>query len=137
MAELEANRIDAELAPNQLAPEARAFVEVSRDLGDESRNETLVGTNFAFGAKIKVPILFRKARGASNAADAKVAETEAKVQWLDDQLSLLVRDLASRVRAATERARVSRDLVIATQPTSLSCSCVEETGGFAFTVDFS
>lgn len=107
---LAAARVSRRLARTQVAPEIAADFEVSRDLGDATRNITLPGTNFKAGVLFSMPLPLRKARGKARAASAKVTALEQRLRFLRDRLQAKTRDLATRVRAALERLTVAKDL---------------------------
>ncbi len=115
-AELQATEVDQGLAKNELAPDLNAFFEYSRDLGELTQTDldfTLPGNVFEAGVKLSMPLLFRKERGRAGAARAEVAEKQAALRFLTDQLRAKTLDAASAVEAAQARA-VLTERVVAT-----------------------
>lgn len=113
-AELGAVEVDLALAKNQLAPDLKAAFEYSRDLGSltgTSLDFTLPGNVFEAGVKLTVPLPFRTERGRTGVARARLAEKQAELQLLEDQLGARTRDAASAVRAAQERAGLVEEAV--------------------------
>jgi outer membrane protein TolC len=113
-AELGAIEVDLALAKNQLAPELKAAFQYSRDLGSltgTTTDFTLPGNVFEAGAKLSVPLPFRTERGRVGVARARLAEKQAELQLLEDQLRARTRDAASAVRAAQERAELTEKAV--------------------------
>ena len=111
MARVQAYGVDVNLAENQLAPQIDASVGVSRDLGDASRNETLVGTVFEGGVTLKMPLLLRPERGRLREAKSARAEAIQKLRYVRDTLRTQLHDAASEVNAAKRQAKVAKDLV--------------------------
>ena len=58
-----------------------------------------------------MPLPFRSERGRLGVARAQVAQSEAELRFLEDQLSARVRDAASAVRAAEERVELTAQVV--------------------------
>ncbi len=113
-AELTALEINQRLFRNQLAPELRAYFEYSRDIGELTGTDldfTLPGNVYEAGAYLSMPLLFREDRGRAQAANAKVAEQRAELQFLEDRLRAATLDAASALRAAQERAELAEGLV--------------------------
>ena len=113
-AELQALEVDQRLFRNQLAPELEGYFEYSRDIGELTGTDldfTLPGNVYTAGLVLSMPLLFRTDRGRAQAANAKVAEQQAEMQFIEDQLRAQTRDAASAVRAAQERATLAVGLV--------------------------
>ncbi len=113
-AELEAAEVDQKLSRNEVAPELRAVFAYSRDLGDLTSTEldfTLPGNVFEAGVKLSMPLLLRKERGRAGAARAAVAEKEAQLRFVSDQLRARTLDAASAVEAAQRRAGLTDEVV--------------------------
>lgn len=113
-AELEASEVDLTLTRNQVAPDVRAFFQYSRDLGEQTGTErdfTLPGNVFEAGVKLSMPLLLRRDRGRRDAARAEVAEKQAQLHFIADQLRARTRDAASAVQAAQQRAQLTQDVV--------------------------
>lgn len=113
-AEIEASEVDLALTKNQVAPELRGRFQYSRDLGDLTGTPldfTLPGNVFEAGIELSMPLPLRSERGRASVARAKVAQKEAELGFLEDQLSARVRDAASAVRAARERAELMAQVV--------------------------
>ncbi|MGB3049592.1 MAG: TolC family protein [Polyangiales bacterium] len=113
-AELEAAEVDQRLSRNEIAPELKAVFAYSRDLGDltnTDRDFTLPGNVFEAGVKLSMPLLLRKERGRAGAARAEVADKEAQLRFVSDQLRARTLDAASAVEAAQRRAELTDDVV--------------------------
>lgn len=113
-AELEAAEVDQKLSRNDVSPEIRAVFAYSRDLGDLTSTEldfTLPGNVFEAGVKLSMPLLLRKERGRAGAARAAVAEKEAQLRFVSDQLRARTLDAASAVEAAQRRAGLTDEVV--------------------------
>lgn len=113
-AELDAAEVDVALAKNQLAPDLKGLFEYSRDLGELTGTEldfTLPGNVFKAGLKLSMPLPFRSERGRAGVARAQVAQNQAELRFLEDQLSARVRDAASAVRAAQARVEITEKVV--------------------------
>ncbi len=113
-AELEAAEVDQKLSRNEVAPELSAVFAYSRDLGDLTSTEldfTLPGNVFEAGVKLSMPLLLRKERGRAGAARAEVAEKEAQLRFVSDQLRARTLDAASAVEAAQRRAELTDEVV--------------------------
>jgi len=113
-AELEAAEVDQKLSRNEVAPELSAVFAYSRDLGDLTSTEldfTLPGNVFEAGVKLSMPLLLRKERGRAGAARAEVADKEAKLRFVSDQLRAKTLDAASAVEAAQRRAELTDEVV--------------------------
>lgn len=109
-AELRAQRTRKELADNQVAPDLRASLKLSRDLGDPDRNVTLPGTVLQAGLKFSMPALLRKSRGEAAALAASLERKRAELTWLEDQLRAAVRAARVDIDAAEASVRVAHDL---------------------------
>lgn len=105
----------ADLLANQLAPEARAMLEISRDVGSVDGRSDLAGTNFIVGVELKVPLLFRKERGASDAGAAELASLQHEASWVFDRIQSWAQKIAIDQQAAIEQTSVERKLVAATE----------------------
>ncbi len=112
---IEAARSQAELADNRVAPEARAKFEVSRDLGNVGGNADLAGTNVKLGVGFQIPLLLRKGRGQSDAAEAELRSLRHEISWLRDRMRASAQKVAINQRAALNQTQVERDLVAATE----------------------
>lgn len=113
-AELEAVEVDQRLSRNEVAPELMAVFEYSRDLGQLTGTDldfTLPGNVFEAGVKLSMPLLLRKERGRAGAARAELAEKEAQLSFVVDQLRARTRDAASAVEAAQARAVLTDEVV--------------------------
>ena len=113
-AELEAVEVDRRLRRNAVAPELRAVFEYSRDLGDLTNTDldfTLPGNVFEAGVKLSMPLILRKERGKAGAARAEVAEKQAQLSFVSDQLRARTRDAASAVEAAQQRVALTDEVV--------------------------
>jgi len=113
-AELEAAEVDLTLTRNQVAPDVRAFFQYSRDLGELTGTVldfTLPGNVFQAGIELSVPLLLRRDRGRRDVARAEVAEKQARLDFIADQLRARTRDAASAVHAAQARAELTEDVV--------------------------
>ncbi len=113
-AELQATEVDQRLRRNEVAPELKAVFAYSRDLGDLTSTDldfTLPGNVFEAGVKLSMPLLLRKERGRAGAARAEVAEKEARLRFVSDQLRATTLDAASAVEAAQRRAELTDEVV--------------------------
>ncbi len=113
-AELEAAEVDQKLTRNELAPELKAVFAYSRDLGDLTNTDldfTLPGNVFEAGVKLSMPLLFRKERGRAGVARAEVADKQARVRLVSDQLRARTLDAASAVEAAQRRAELTDEVL--------------------------
>jgi len=113
-AELEAAEVDQRLTRNELGPELKARFAYSRDLGDLTETDldfTLPGNVFEAGLKLSMPLIFRKERGRAGVARAEVADKQAQVRLVSDQLRARTLDAASAVEAAQRRAALTDEVV--------------------------
>ena len=113
-AELEAAEVDQRRTRNELAPELRARFAYSRDLGnltDTDLDFTLPGNVYEAGLTLSMPLIFRKERGRAGVARAEVAEKQARVRLVSDQLRARTLDAASAVEAAQQRAALTDEVV--------------------------
>jgi len=113
-AELEAAEVDQRLARNELGPELRARFVYSRDLGgltDTDLDFTLPGNVYEAGLALSMPLIFREERGRAGLARAEVAEKQARVRLVSDQLRARTLDAASAVEAAQQRAALTDEVV--------------------------
>lgn len=97
--QVQAARVERELASNRVAPRLDAFVEVSRDFGD--RNDALAPTLrpavLEVGATFSFPLWLRKARGKLRASEAKLRALQEKARFAEDKV-LAARCLVSARR---------------------------------------
>ncbi len=113
-AELEAAEVDQNLTRNELAPELKAVFAYSRDLGDLTDTDldfTLPGNVFEAGVKLSMPLIFRKERGRAGVARAEVADKQARLRLVSDQLRARTLDAASAVEAAQRRAALTDEVL--------------------------
>jgi len=101
--------IDRTLAQNRLLPKLDVFGEVSKDFGagDSSLGYTLRPAVVELGVALSVPLFLRSARGKLSASEAKLRASEAKLRFARDKARTEVRDVASQIRAAGERAALA------------------------------
>ncbi|MEM9189314.1 MAG: TolC family protein [Myxococcota bacterium] len=110
-AEQEALRTELFLAENRVAPDIRATFEVSRDLGDESRDITLPGTVIQAGLRFSMPLFLREGRGQASEARAKLDELEAKLRRTEDRIRNALETASLSFEAASSRAELAERLV--------------------------
>ena len=113
-ADLDAAEVGQKLSRNEVSPELNAVFAYSRDLGDLTNTDldfTLPGNVFEVGVKLSMPLLLRKERGTAGVARADVADKEAQVRLVSDQLRARTLDAASAVEAAQRRAELTDDVV--------------------------
>ncbi len=113
--QLEAARVEVELADNRVAPSMDAKGYVARDIGDGPQQ--LWQTELAVGLSFEMPLGLRQARGERDSALAKRRELEAELQSVRDLIGAEVRTSFVRVQTAYERwtlahnqLEVARDL---------------------------
>jgi outer membrane protein TolC len=96
--------VDRRLAQNQRLPSVNLFTEYLREIGGgpvkRGPNDLRVGLLF------DLPLQRRQATGRLQAAEARLKQLEQRETFQKDQVSADVRDAASAVKAAFERARV-------------------------------
>lgn len=110
-AELEANRVVAELANNQVLPRLDLELTVEKDLGDDRDPKTIEALDplvVKAGVAVDFPLFLRKGRGKAEKAQAKVDSVEAKLAFTRDKIEAEVRDLWSLLSASAARAEVAR-----------------------------
>ena len=112
---IQSHELELGLAENQVAPEARAYFQMSRDLGDPDRNVTLPGTVWEGGLRLSFPLLLRTDRGKAQMARAKLEERRAELLWGEDLLRSELQNAQSRLQAAVDRVKVLERLVAATE----------------------
>ena len=113
-AELESAEVSQKLSRNEVSPELNAVFAYSRDLGDLTNTDldfTLPGNVFEVGVKLSMPLLLRKERGRAGVARADVADKEAQVRLVSDQLRARTLDAASAVEAAQRRAELTDEVL--------------------------
>lgn len=96
--------VDRKLAENQRLPSIELFSEYNRELGDgtvkRGPNDLRVGILF------DLPFQRRTASGRLAAAETRLKQIEQRAQFQSEQVLAEIRDAASAVKAAFERARV-------------------------------
>jgi outer membrane protein, heavy metal efflux system len=96
--------VDRRLAQNQRLPSVNLFTEYLREIGDgtvrRGPNDLRVGIIF------DLPLQRRQATGRLQAAEARIGQLQQRETFQRDQVNADVRDAASAVKAAYERARV-------------------------------
>ncbi|MEM9070008.1 MAG: TolC family protein [Myxococcota bacterium] len=107
-AALEEVRISRDLARAQRAPQIDARFQYSRDFGAGGNNEdestiTLPGDVFEAGLRISLPLGLRTARGALDAAEARLTARQQRLRLQEDVLATEIRDVASAYQAALEQ----------------------------------
>ena len=102
--EIQAQRVDLELADNGVAPDLAVAGEVSKDFGGGEYEQSLRPAALRLTASLKVPLALRQARGKRQAAAAKLRALEAKADYARDKQRLEALNQASAVRNALERA---------------------------------
>jgi outer membrane protein TolC len=101
--------IDRTLAQNKLLPKLDVFGEVSKDVGagDSALGYTLRPVVVEVGVALSVPLFLRSARGKLLASEAKLRASQSKLSFARDKARTEVRDVASQMRAAEERAALA------------------------------
>jgi outer membrane protein TolC len=100
-------RIDQKLFKNQTLPNVDFFSEYTRELGS---GPVLRGPNdVRAGIIFDLPFQRREAKGRLQAAAARLGQIEQRQIFQDDQVTAEIRDAASAVRAAYQRAAVLHD----------------------------
>jgi cobalt-zinc-cadmium efflux system outer membrane protein len=110
-AQLEALRVERELAENRVQPRLDTFAEVSRDLGpvETELDGTLAPTVVEVGATFSLPLGLRRARGKLRAAEEKAASAQLRLGFARERVMTEVSDARSQLEAARERAALARD----------------------------
>ncbi|QQR90046.1 MAG: TolC family protein [Myxococcales bacterium] len=111
LAKVEAYGVTLDLAKNQFAPQVDLKAQLSRDLGDASRNTTLPGTVFEGGVTFSMPLLLRPERGRLTQRKAEIMEAKEKLRYVRDNLVTSVHDAASALKAAHRQAQIVNKLV--------------------------
>ncbi len=110
-AEVRAQQVAANLADNQVAPDADLTLQVSRDLGEDRDNVALPGTVLSAQLTMDFPLLLRESRGQRAAEVAKLRQRKAELEWAEDQVRALLQNARSRLRAAVGRVAAAGALV--------------------------
>jgi len=105
----EQSKVDIVLARNQQKVAIDVFGAVSRDLGPGDPKR--FGTELEVGVMLDVPILNRVQEGREQAAQAVLARTTAQARLARDRVRADVRDAASAMDMARERALAARSEV--------------------------
>lgn len=98
---LDQAEIELRVARNQLLPELNAFSEVSQDFGEGEDN--FAPFELDAGIELKIPLLARKARGRTGAAQADITRLEAERVLLKDSVRAQLQARWTDVQAAWER----------------------------------
>lgn len=108
--QVEAARVDRDLASNRVMPRLDLFAEASRDFGEQDPvlAPTLRPTVVEVGATFSLPLWLRKARGKLRAAEAKLRALDEKARFAEDKVLAEVRDAWSQLDAARERTVLAR-----------------------------
>lgn len=109
-ADLQALRVDLELADNGVAPDLAVAGEVSKDIGNSDNVRSLQPTALRLTATIKVPLALREARGKRHAAAAKLRALQAKAEYARDKQRVEALNQASALRNAIERATRTKQM---------------------------
>ncbi len=103
--------VDLNLARNQTLPQLDGYMKAAKDLGTETPPIDKTPFQLESGVVGSIPLERSAARGSTRAAQASLAQVNARARWYEDKITSEVQDAVSALVAAHGQLRPRRDAV--------------------------